>query len=166
MNAAWHTAVESQFGAGLDALEKAIRACPPRAWADPAEPVERQFWYLAFHTVFWLDCYGSDDEHGYVPPAPFTLGEIDPAGVYPERTYTPDEVLGFLAHTRARLREAFAALDEHRAAARSGFERHDMSVLELLVYNLRHVQHHTSQLQWLLRQHGATPPRWVGRGRL
>ena len=41
----------------------------------------------------------------------------------------------------------------------------DMSVLELALYNLRHIQHHTAQLNLLLRQRtGEAAPRWVGRG--
>ena len=162
--APWFQAAESQYGAALDMLANAIQACPEAVWSDAREPVERRFWYVAFHTVFWTDYYVSDDQHGYRPPAPFTLGELDPDGVYPAEAYTPGEVAGFLEGTRARLRTALAALDETRAAERCGFSFHPKSVLELHVYNLRHLQHHVAQLQWVLRQHGVTPPRWVGRG--
>jgi uncharacterized damage-inducible protein DinB len=31
----------------------------------------------------------------------------------------------------------------------------------LLLYNMRHVQHHTAQLNLLLRQRGIIPPNWV-----
>jgi uncharacterized damage-inducible protein DinB len=36
-------------------------------------------------------------------------------------------------------------------------------VLELLLYDLRHLQHHTAQLNLLLRQRTNSAPRWVGR---
>jgi uncharacterized damage-inducible protein DinB len=37
------------------------------------------------------------------------------------------------------------------------------SLLELSFYNMRHVQHHTAQLNLLLRQTIADAPKWVGR---
>jgi hypothetical protein len=40
-----------------------------------------------------------------------------------------------------------------------------MGALELFLYNLRHLQHHTAQLNLLLRQRTDSAPRWVGRGR-
>ena len=162
---AWREPVESQFLAALEMLGNAMRACPPRLWDDPDVPVARRFWYLAFHTLFWLDRYLEPLEKDHRPPAPFTLGELDPAGVYPDRTYTPLELLAYLEYGRSRCRAALGALDEERAASRSGFERREMSVLELHLYNMRHVMHHTGQLQILLRQGGVEPPRWVGRGR-
>jgi len=39
----------------------------------------------------------------------------------------------------------------------------DYSVLELLIYNLRHVQHHAAQLNLILRQDIDAAPEWVSR---
>jgi hypothetical protein len=161
---AWSEPLESQFIAALDMLGNAMRACPPPLWDDPAVPVAQRFWYLAFHTLFWLDRYLEPRENDHQPPAPFTLGELDSAGVYPDRTYSPLELLAYLEHGRDRCRAALGALDEQRATSRCGFERFEMSVLELHLYNMRHVMHHTGQLQLLLRQGGVEPPRWVRRG--
>jgi uncharacterized damage-inducible protein DinB len=36
-----------------------------------------------------------------------------------------------------------------------------MGAVELLLYNLRHVQHHTAQLNLLIRQAGGEPAPWV-----
>jgi uncharacterized damage-inducible protein DinB len=38
-----------------------------------------------------------------------------------------------------------------------------MQAGELLLYNLRHVQHHVGQLNLLIRQAGAEPAAWVMR---
>ncbi len=35
------------------------------------------------------------------------------------------------------------------------------SMLELVIYNLRHVQHHTGQLNMMLRQETGNAPGWV-----
>jgi uncharacterized damage-inducible protein DinB len=90
---------------------------------------------------------------------------MDPAGVYPAAAYSRDQLLAFLEHGRARARERIEVLSETEAAASCGFPRREMSWLELLLYNLRHVQHHTAQLNLLLRQRTDSAPGWVGRGR-
>jgi hypothetical protein len=160
----WKTALASQYGAALDMLENAIRACPDGVWADDATPVERSFWYLAFHTLWWHDYYLAVNEARHRPPAPFTMGEMDPAGVYPDVVYTREQLLVFLEHGRERCRTRFTALTEAEAAAPCGFERRDMPTFELFLYNLRHIQHHAAQLNLLLRQRTDSAPGWVGRG--
>jgi hypothetical protein len=157
-------AVASQCGAALDMLENAVRACPDPHWADGSVIVDKQFWYLVFHTLWWHDHYVSPTEASHRPPAPYTMDEMSPDYVYPPTTYTRGQLLAFLEHGRRRCRERNAGLTDESAAAPCGFERRNMSVLELLLYNLRHVQHHTAQLNLLLRQRIDSAPRWVSRG--
>jgi len=164
MTSVWKPALRSQYGAALDMLENAIRACPDSVWADAGDPVERQFHYLAFHTLFWHDHYLGRSPQGFAPPAPFTLDEMDPAGVYPAVPHAKAELLAYLAHGRRRYRDRIAELTDAEAGAPCGFGR-PLSNLELLLYNLRHLQHHTAQLNLLLRQRTDSAPAWVGRGR-
>ncbi len=155
-------AVLGQFEAALAMLGNAIAACPAGRWAEPgAAPA---FWYLVYHTLFWLDHYLAPDPADFRPPPPFGLEELDPSGVLPPRVYRPDELLGYLAHGRARLRAVLhgpAAVD---LAAPRTFGSIQGTLLEVLLYNLRHVQHHAAQCNLLLRQGGVEPPRWVARG--
>jgi uncharacterized damage-inducible protein DinB len=39
----------------------------------------------------------------------------------------------------------------------------DYSMFEIALYNLRHVQHHTGQINLLLRQNTGNAPEWVFR---
>ncbi len=67
-------------------------------WNDPAFPPGfSEFWYVAYHCLFWTDLYLSGAVEGFTPPAPFTLDELDPAGVLPDRQYTREELLAYLA---------------------------------------------------------------------
>ena len=161
MNPAMKQAVWGQFGAAIDALEGAITACPEGLWGEGATP--HAFWYLVFHALFWLDLYLSGAPEGFRPPAPFTLDELDPDGIYPERIYTRAELQSYLEHTRRKCRVVIAEMTDERAAQPSGFERLGVNHAELLIYNLRHVQHHAGQLQLLLRQRTDSAPRWVRR---
>jgi RimJ/RimL family protein N-acetyltransferase len=159
MTSPWNETVWRQFGASMDMLENAIRECPEKVWGD--RPDFYAFWYLAYHTLFWLDYYASDDPKSFAPPAPFTLGEMDPAGVLPDRVYTKDELLGYLAHGREKIRRRIERMTEETAHARLGGDAVVETAAELLLYNMRHVQHHAAQLNLLTRQQADTAPRWV-----
>jgi hypothetical protein len=164
MDSIWKTTIWQQFGAAIDMLENALLACPDEVWSDPAHrAAEQEFWYLAYHTLFFLDYYLSESADGFAPPAPFALAELDPAGILPERVYTKDELHAYLEHGRKKCRATIAALTDERARQRCGFERPDVSVAELLLYTMRHVQHHAAQLNLILRQTTGSAPRWVGK---
>jgi len=171
METIWKTIIWRQFGAAIDMLENAMRACPDELWSDPTKPpvfISKSvpgFWYVAYHTLFFLDYYLSESERGFAPPAPFTLDELDPAGLLPERPYSKDELLTYLEHCRKKCRAAVEALTDDAARKRCGFERPDLPVAELLLYNMRHVQHHAAQLNLILRQTVDAAPRWVARAK-
>jgi hypothetical protein len=139
----------SQFGASIDMLENAIRACPDALWTGS------RFWHTSNHTLFYLDFYLSnpapDPIDNFVPPAPFTLSEFDPSGLYPDRAYTKDELLIYLDHCRKKCRAAIEAMTDDQAFA------------ERLLYTMRHVQHHAGQLNFILSQRIGSAPRWVKR---
>jgi len=148
-----------QFGAAIDMLDNAVMACPDPLWRDRSRRPE--YWYTVYHTLFWLDFYLSASPEGFTPPPPFTLDELDPAGILPERPYTKDELKAYLEHGRCKCRAAIAALTDESARHRFRSGSMDLSVLELLLYNQRHVQHHAAQLYLILRQETGSAPRWV-----
>lgn len=161
MPSPWNDLIWRQLGASLDMLENAIRACPLPLWGDRERFPE--FWYIAYHTLFFTDYYLSTSDQGFAPPSPFTLSEFDPSGVMPERVYSKDELLAYLEHSRAKAKARLLALTDDEAFGDSGFARREMSVLELAIYNTRHVQHHTAQLNLLLRQVTDSAPPWVSK---
>ena len=159
VDSTWKSALRRQFGAAIDMLENAIVACPDEVWGDRSRTPE--FWYVVYHTLFFLDLYLSGSQEGWMPPAPFNLDELDPAGILPERVYTKDELLRYLEHGRARCRATIDALTDERAAERCAIPWLDVSFAELILDNLRHVQHHAAQLNLILRQTTDSAPRWV-----
>lgn len=165
----WQTTIQQQFGAAVDMLERAMRACPDELWGDATKRPEWAaknvvgFWYLAFHTLFFVDYYLAENAETFMPPAPFTRGELDPAGALPERVYTKAELLGYLEHCRKKCHAALQAMTEDKLRQRCGFSRLELTEAELLLYNMRHVQHHTAQLNLLLRQAVDSAPGWVAK---
>ena len=164
VDTSWKAITWQQFGAAIEMLENAVHACPDELWGDRSQRPE--YWYLVYHTLFWLDCYLSDSLDGFAPPAPYTLDELDPAGLFPERVYTREELLAYLEHGRNKCRAAIRALTAESARQRCGFERLDLTVAELLLYNMRHVQHHTAQLNLILRQKINSAPGWVFKAKI
>ena len=155
----WRASLWRQFGASIDMLENAMLACPDELWGDRSQRPE--FWYVVYHTLFWLDLYLSGSVEGFTPPTPFTLVELDPAGLLPERVYTKEELRTYLEHGRQKCRVTIEALTEERARKRCRFGWGEASFEELLLYNLRHVQHGAAQLNLVLRQKTGSAPRWV-----
>lgn len=164
MDANLKTSIWRQFGAAIDYLAVTMNACPDQLWHaclwnHPDEKPEfSQFWYRAYHTLFWLDLYLTGAEEGFVPPPPFTLIEQYDDGPLPERAYTKAELQAYLAECRARCKATIEALTDEALERRCQFSWGECSFLELLIYNMRHVQEHAGQLNLMLGQHGVLTP--------
>ncbi len=161
------TSIWQQFGACIDYLSDTISACPDSLWQAPLwqtsdkPPEFAQFWYVTYHALFWLDLYLTGAEEGFLPPQPFTLIEQDDNGPLPERIYTKEELQDYLTDCRKRCKATIDALTDEMAQRRCLFSWGECSFLELLVYNLRHVHGHASQLNMLLGQNGISTPDYV-----
>ncbi|MCA0457748.1 MAG: DinB family protein [Chloroflexi bacterium] len=150
------TSIWQQFGASIDYLVNTIEACPDSLWhaslwnTDDKPPELAQFWYVAYHSAFWLNLYLTGAEEGYLPPPPFALIEQDQYGPIPERAYTKAEVLGYIKAGRATCKATIDSLTDEIADRHCVFGWGACSFLELLIYNMRHVHGHASQLNMLL----------------
>jgi hypothetical protein len=154
--------LQFQFAASLQMLGNAIFACPDEVWGDEISYYE--FWYYAYHTIFWTDFYLSNmPEEEFAPPAPFTLGEFE-ADVLPPRVYKKGELLEYLEFVTSKCRNYISSLSNESMMQHLKIGRRDYSLLEWLLYNMRHVQHHAAQLNLLLRQRTDAAPNWVSRG--
>ncbi len=146
----------NQFGAAIDMLESAINFCPEELWIS-----DKNYWYTVYHTLFYLDYYLSEDTISFIPPPPFTLSEFDASGVLPDTVYTKEELLNYLEISRKKCFDMIADMSEENSKKRFINEYRNYSRLEIFIYNMRHVQHHTGQLNLLLRQNINDVPRWI-----
>ena len=178
MDSLWRTILWKQFGAAIDMLDNAVVACPDALWRqpvwhDPSVPVERtEFWYVAYHALYWLDLYLFGAEEGFAPPAPYALVEQDDAaGPLPLQPYSREEVRGYLAYARQKCRTTIEALTDERARQPVDFPwiagEEAVSYVELQLYSMRHMQEHAAQLSLLLGQHGVSGDEidWVARAK-
>lgn len=167
-NIPWRPIIWRQFSIALDGLEEAIRDCPDalwrfQLWPVPAEstpdsvfrfPEFSEYWYVAYHALFWVDLYLTGTEDGFVPPAPFLLIEQHEDGPVPERPYTRAELLAYLQHCREACRATIEATTDDEARRVCSFAWGEVPFVELLIYTMRHVQEHAAQLNLTLGQRG------------
>ncbi len=160
-----------QYGAAIDMLGAALRDCPDelweqQLWADhPDQWVAAgfsKFWYLGYHTLFWLDLYLTGAEEGFAPPAPFDLVEMEAGEVLP-RTYTRTELLGYLDHCRRACQATLNSLSAEQAGRLCRFGWGELTFAELQLYNLRHVQEHAAHLGMFLGQQAGKTTEWKAR---
>jgi len=170
MDLSWKAAVSRQFGAAIDMLDNALRACPDELWQAQIynEAMQRPefggFWYVAYHTLFWLDFYLADTADGFKPPPPFTLSELV-ADAFPERVYTKAELQTYLEFGRDKCRAKLETTADLLVAQRCRTDWFEMSAAELLLYNMRHVQEHAAQLSLFLGQSVGSAPGWVAKAK-
>lgn len=161
-----------QFEAAIDMFGDALVNCPDDLWEaqlwedQPNQWVAQgfsKFWYLCYHTLFWLDLYLTGAEEGFLPPAPFDLVEMEPNETLP-RTYSRQELLGYLEYCRQKCRETVGGMTQEQANRICQFAWGELPFAELQLYNLRHVQEHAAQLQLFLGQQAGHSEKWVSRG--
>jgi DinB superfamily len=153
-------ALWNQFGASIDMLENAILKCPDKLWYNGSK-----FWYKAYHCIFWTDYYLTLEPKQFLPPPGYSLSEFDPSGVMPERVYSKDELLSYLRHCREKCHSLISKLTFETATARWVNDYKNYSIIEILIYNVRHIQHHTGQLNMILRQAINDAPGWVSQAK-
>jgi hypothetical protein len=158
-----------QFGAAIDGLETAMRDCPDELWAARLWPDQEDhwvaagfssFWYIAYHTLFWIDLYLTGAEDGFRPPEPFDLVEMADDEVLP-RTYGREELLDYLALCRERTRQTIVALTAEGAERLCRFPWGELPYGELLLYTMRHVQEHVAHLSMFLGQQTGRAAGWA-----
>jgi hypothetical protein len=150
----------SQFGAAIDMLEESIQTCPRGVWEQKGV-----FSFQTYHTLFFLDYYLSTDPVGFTQPTNFSYSEFDDA---PDVViYSQEDLLDYLSACRQKAQTLILGLGESLSAQRwvNESKTMDYSLFEILLYNLRHVQHHVGQLNLLLRQHIDAAPEWIEKSR-
>jgi hypothetical protein len=161
------------FSAAIEMLRASIAFCPVPIW----ERRDR-FYCLAYHTTIFLDYYLTYPVRHFTPQLPYRIAEPEeipaesPDDVLPQRHYAQEEVVAALDILLEKCERTTHLDDETllgRWIAEDEINLHGLcptlveqySVLEILFYNFRHVQHHVGQMNLLLRQEINAAPDWV-----
>lgn len=157
MNKSVNDILWNQFGASIDMLINVIANCD-----DNYFHTHKRFYYIAYHSTIFLDYYLTIPPGDFSPLLSFTQKEpahrpqeaID--DLVPDKIYAKEALVNYLTHSRQKCKQLIYSLTDERLNDRfkEGDEPNDMDypILEILLYNLRHTQHHTAQLNMLIRQ--------------
>lgn len=164
MDTTLKTALWRQFGAAIDTLDAAISICPEHLWTanmwdEPDDARFGQVWYIAYHTLSWLDLYLTGSAQDFTPPPPFIRGKL------PDEPYTQDVIAPYLRHCRQKCQTTIEALTDEQANQVCVFSWMQPTFLELQFYNMRHVQEHAAQLNLFLGGHGLAVTDWISKPR-
>ena len=158
------TILWNQYGAAIDTLDDAIGLCPDHLWTavvwkDDEDARFGQFWFVAYHTLFWLDLFLTGSSEGFLPPAPFIRGRL------PDEPYAKDHVRAYLVHCREKCRATVEGLTDERAQQPCPFPWMEPTFLELQLYCMRHIMEHAGQLGYFLGQNDVVGMDWVSQAR-
>lgn len=166
------------FGASIDMFENAMVMWPEELWYS-----KKRFFYISHHCLVFLDYYLTIPPKVFIAQLPYTITapENTPEDalddVVPDRIYSRNEMLDYLRSAREKCRNFIAGLTESQLDEPwinngenmyldlSGTGALHFSVLEILLHNMRHVQHHVAQLNLLLRQTIGQSPDYVSAAR-
>lgn len=147
----------NQFGAAVDMLTNCIHTVP-----DDYFDTHKRAYYIAYHSVIFLDYYSSFPPSGFSPRLSFTQQATDlrpPESIddlIPDKLYSKAELLNYINEIRSKCRILISTISEERLQTRftEGSESGDMDCpfLEIFLYNMRHTAHHVGQLSLLIRQ--------------
>jgi len=158
-----------QFGASIDMLQNAISFCPESYFT-----TNKRFYYLAYHCVLFLDYYLSIPPKDFSPILPFTIKDkeqrpLESIGdIVPDKIYSKEELIDYINKSRLKCKTLIESLSDNEKLNNrftEGNQEGDMDypILEILLYNLRHTQHHIGQLNLIMRQDLHKHMEWVFR---
>lgn len=146
----------NQFGASIDMLINVISICP-----DDYFTTHKRFYYLAFHSTIFLDYYLTIPPSDFSPLLSFTQKETEDRPIeaiddlIPDKFYAKREIVAYIKQSREKGKQIVYALNNETLndKFKEGDNPNDMNypMFEILLYNMRHTQHHTAQLNMLLR---------------
>ncbi len=160
------TAIREQYHAGLAMLAQSVELCPDDLWAvsrptqDEERRIDRAYWRIAFHSVYFTHLYLGQGEVDFQPWPNRRQGEHEgmwrkpwdrepyelPEGVEPQ---TKEEMLDYIGFVDRLIDPTVDTLDLDRED--TGFPWYkDMTKLSHELMNLRHLQGHIGQLCELL----------------
>ena len=158
----------SQYEAALSMLRQRIDACPEEYW--DAMVGQGTFRQDAYHVLFWMDYYLSPGEERFSMLEHHVEGGDEREPVI-SRGLDKMATLLFLANCHKKLLKIIESETETSLSAGSGFPsifvKRPLNRIELHLYNIRHLQHHTGQLSLVLsrlaQEEGLDLPLpWIG----
>ena len=150
------TVIERQFDPSFSMLERIIENCPKSIWTQ--KNVVPQFWQQVYHVLYGLDYWFSDSEHTFTPPEGSEHLSPDLAE-QSEKTVDQDWMIQYLQTVRTKIEQYLENMDDTRLLQVSPLYN-KWTNFDVLLDQLRHLQHHIGYLNRLIKKCGSAPAEW------
>ena len=158
--------LKNQTLAALATLNQCIKNCPDTEWNESHG--DAPFSQAVFHTLFHVDYLLSVDKEDFMSQK-FHCGHKELFRNYGEfehegyaEVYSKDEIAIYLDFCLNKIKERFCGTNKIDVLEKSEFW--EMTVLELSIDNIRHIQHHAAQLGLRLQQISGERLKWAASG--
>ena len=160
----------SQFGASIKMLENAIQLCSDELLKD-----NQRLYFIIFHSLIFLDYYATIPPKDFIPYLDFSVlpeAELPIEAIddlIPNRYYTKTELLEYLKLSTVKCKKLVESIhngEKRRFIEEMDADAMDFSSFEIVLYNMRHTQHHAAQLNLILRKEIDQASKWVFRTEL
>lgn len=150
--------LKTQYKAALEMFRLAVVNCPDTFW-DRVFGDDSPYWKEAYHCIFWFFNFLGDSRKEWTP-VPFGK-DIDPRLFKkPLVSCTRDEILAYADTTEELLEATFSSMTLEELERRDGGQEENWTVVNKLLYGLRHAQHHTGKLTGYLFSSGIDYDPW------
>ncbi|MFH2114412.1 MAG: DinB family protein [Spirochaetota bacterium] len=162
------TALAAQLGAALDTLVYCVEQCPEDQWQESHG--DYPFSQVVFHTLFFCDFYLSGSmsdfkNQAYHTDRPGFFGDYEELeNRKPCKLYKRGDIVEYLGFCKAKAYSFLVASSDGQLYATAHHKKGTMSVLELVVYLTRHIQHHAAQLGLRLQLLDGNEMPWFSKG--
>lgn len=162
------TVLESQYLAALKALRATTQQCPAKFWTDATTGAP--FWRVTYHTLWYTAFYLNQDPEPTEPPWEDHIHEYQfigpiwwddnrlPAEGEP---YTQQQLMSFHDQMVRIVQTKLPTID---LDGKSTFYWIPTTWLEVMIYSIRHIQHHAGALSQRLRSGANVDVAWVRMG--
>ncbi|MCX6121258.1 MAG: hypothetical protein NTX44_06525 [Ignavibacteriales bacterium] len=155
-----------QIGAAFKMLEHVIDNANDTTWTAKISNVP--FWQICYHVLWFTDFYFHADEATFRPQS-FDMKGIHNYSVYPDSQMIEDQkhpisksnMKAYCTYVRQKANQFIQNINVTYFTTPSPFEWHGFPKIDLVDYNLRHLQHHVGQLDIVTRREQNIGNPWI-----
>lgn len=155
-----------QIGAAFKMLETAIENANDTTWTAKINNVP--FWQMCYHVLWFTDFYFHADQKTFQPRS-FDVEGMKNVMVKPDsrmleiqkHPISKSTMKAYCTYARQKANQFIQSIDNSFFTTPSPFEWHGFPKIDLVDYNLRHLQHHVGQLDIILRREQNIGNPWI-----
>ena len=155
-----------QIGAAFKMLEHVIDNANDSTWT--ARINNMPFWQICYHVLWFTDFYFHADQASFQPQS-FDMEGIHNYWIKPDSQMIENQkhpiskstMRAYCTYAEQKANQFIQNINDTYFTDPSPFEWHGFPKIDLIDYNLRHLQHHVGQLDVLLRREQNIGNPWI-----